>query len=48
MKSLVPKRVIHQFVTSSYSRTNVFRDHTFDAVYISIVRNNILTGEKQD
>ena len=28
-------------------RSNMFRDHTFDAVYITFVRNNILTGEKQ-
>ena len=47
MKSFVPKRAIHQYVTFSFSSTNMFRVHTSDAVYITFVRNNILTGEKQ-
>ena len=48
MKSFVPKRVIYQYVTFSYSSTAMFRVHSSDAVYNTSVRNNILTGEKQD
>ena len=48
MKSFVPNRAIHQNVTFSYSSTNMFRVHTSDAVYVTFVRNDILTDETQD
>ena len=48
MKSFVPKRTIHQYGTFSYSTTNLFRVHPSDALYITFIRNDINTGEKQD
>ena len=45
MKSLVPKRAIHQCGTFPYSSTNLFRVHPLDEVYITFVRHDIITGE---
>ena len=43
----IPMRAIQKYVTFSYSRTNMYRHHVLDAVYIIFVRNYILTSEKQ-
>ena len=42
----VPKRAIHKYGIFSYF--NMFNVHTSDTVFITFVRNDIITSEKQD